>query len=75
MFSLGTMLKAERHEAQRSVAAATDEDTFLAAALAATLVEYRRHVQQQDPPPAPKSTHWRTVARVEGLMGSAPFGR
>ena len=69
MFSLG--IKSRSDTLEPPSPAAADENTFLAAALAATLVEYRRHVQRQNPPAVPESTHWQTVARVERLMGAA----
>ena len=76
MFSLGTRLRPETRGAQPPVAVATDENTFLAAALAAALVEYRRYVQQGSPPSSSEGeTAWRTVARVERLMGQAALGR
>ncbi len=75
MFSLGTVLdRTETLESRRPVA--MDENALLAAALAATLVEYRRYVQQRSAPDRPEvGAHWRTVARVERLAGPAPFGR
>jgi hypothetical protein len=47
------------------------EGAVLAAALAATLVEYRRHVGRQNVHEAPEHTgaNWRMVARIEQLRG------
>jgi hypothetical protein len=48
-----------------------EEGALLAAALAATLVEYRRHTEHRDGQAAPKSlgSNWRLVARLEQIRG------
>jgi hypothetical protein len=50
-----------------------EEEPLLAAALAAALLEYRHHVQQQRLRTGPRETgeNWRLVARLERLRGQA----
>jgi hypothetical protein len=49
-----------------------EEELLLAAALAATLIEYRRHVRQsQHTDTQGAGVNWRLVARLERLRGWA----
>jgi hypothetical protein len=47
------------------------EDAHLVAALAATLVEYRRHLKQSDGNTGAENSghNWRMVSRLEQLQG------
>jgi hypothetical protein len=48
-----------------------ENEAFLVAALAATLVEYRRYVKQRTGKKEPEGTgrNWRMVSRLEQLQG------
>jgi hypothetical protein len=48
-----------------------ENEAFLVAALAATLVEYRRYVKQRNGTTEPEATggNWRMVTRLEQLQG------
>ena len=53
-------------------AAVADEGPVLLAALAAALVEYRRHVEPANPHSTPEGvgSNWRSLARWDQLQGS-----
>jgi hypothetical protein len=69
MAELRTRIKSDAGVATRTYA--DKEDPYLVAALAATLVEYRRYVKQRNGNTKSEATghNWRIASRLEQLQG------